>query len=994
MSTFLQELAQHLHNDYKHDLSKLVVMFPSLRARAFFNDALWATSEQTIWQPHYTSIDEVMERASGLKRVDQIRLLSELYKVYTQVFENVAFDHFYHWGCILLSDFNMIDRYMVNANHLLVNISDLKEIDDISYLTDEQKDIIKGFWRNLQSKQDIDDLTEHKKRFLKMWKALPAIYNTFRNNLISEHIGYPGLIYRTAAELIQENKAVDIEPKRFIIAGFNALSKSEQILFDHLAKREQGAEFYWDYDNYYVNTNTDNVKYNGHEAGMFLSQNIRKFPNAHPISTDNLAKKKEHISATACVSNIAQVKHIGKILESIPEDELNKDTAIVLTDENLLTPLLHALPERVKKVNVTMGFPLKNTLAYSLIEILITMQSHCRTKDNIATFYHKDVTRLLSHPYITDICGKVARDKIHDIIAKRVVMIDETFLSNITIKENDNNNEQKLRAGEIFAKLFVSTKIQDELEDWKCLANYITEILDIVSEYNCVSSSIENPDRNNENRLLAAEEITKLANMIESCNIPLSTETFVSLLRRHLQTVTIPYEGKPLDGIQVLGILETRNLDFKNVIILSMTDANFPGNHHSNQSSFIPYHLCYAYDMPTPEHHEAMYAYYFYRLLQRAKRVHMLYCSRADEKSTGECSRYIYQLDFEYGGIEKHTLGVDLSIEEETSIEVKKEGKVLEALMRYTDNNPKPRLAPTALFKYVECPLKFYFSSIAELRTRNELSDKMDALSIGDIVHKTMERLYDENGIVGNTNPKADIERLRNIEIVSPVVDSVIGKILYNNPNAKESDFSGDTQLVKEVIIKYIIDGIMYYDTTLHKDYTVKHLEKEIHHKHVTKQGYKVKLYGIADRIDELSDGTKQIIDYKSGYKPHLEFNDIDTLFNGKPAQRISNVFQTLLYSMIVSKSKDENENNKVVETKPSLFYASQMLSNNKYSPLLKMTATDPPQEIVKYSSVSEEFEAQLKELLDELFDPDVAFKQVENRDACTLCDYNKICKR
>ena len=317
MSTFLQELAQHLRNNYMHDLSKLAVMFPSLRARAFFNEALWATSEQTIWQPHYTSIDEVMERASGLKRVDQIRLLSELYKVYTQVFEDVTFDHFYRWGCILLSDFNMIDRYMVDANLLLVNISDLKEIEsDTSYLTDEQKDIIKGFWRNFQNKQEIDDLTEHKKRFLKMWKALPAIYNTFRNNLLHERIGYPGLIYRTAAELIKDNKPVDIEPKRFIIAGFNALSKSEQILFDHLAKREQGAEFYWDYDNYYVNTNVDNVKYNGHEAGMFLSQNIRKFPNAHPISTDNLAKKKEHISATACVSDIAQVKHIGKILEN------------------------------------------------------------------------------------------------------------------------------------------------------------------------------------------------------------------------------------------------------------------------------------------------------------------------------------------------------------------------------------------------------------------------------------------------------------------------------------------------------------------------------------------------------------------------------------------------------------------------------------------------------------------------------------------------------
>ena len=992
MSTFLQELAQHLRNNYKHDLSKLVVLFPSLRARAFFNDALSATSEQTIWQPYYTSIDEVMERASGLKRVDQIRLLSELYKVYAQVFENVTFDHFYHWGCMLLSDFNMIDRYMVDAKLLLVNISDLKELEaDVSYLTQEQKDIIKSFWSNFQNKQEIEDLTEHKKRFLKMWKALPFIYNTFRDNLLKEHIGYPGLIYRTAAERIKNNESVDIEPKRFIIAGFNALSKSEQILFSHLATREHGAEFYWDYDEYYVKANDDNAKNNGHEAGMFLSQNIKRYPNAHPISTDNLAKKKEHISATACVSNIAQVKHIGKILESIPNEELNKDTAIVLTDENLLIPLLHALPERVKKVNVTMGFPLKNTLAYSLIEILITLQSHSRTKDNAACFYHKDVTQLLSHPYIADTCGNVAHSKIKEIIAKRVVMIEETFLTDITIKDDDNK-EQKLRAKTLLSKLFVHVKQKEEQDkdsvdnkSWNRLAEYITDILNTISEYNHTEDSGDGRDRNSEHRLLAIEEITKLANMIERCNIPLSIDTFVSLLRRHLQTVSIPYEGKPLDGLQVLGILETRNLDFKNVIILSMTDANFPGN-HTNQASLIPYNLRYAYDMPTPEQHEAMYAYYFYRLLQRAKRVHMLYCSRADEKSTGECSRYIYQLDFEYGGIEKRTLGVDLSIEDETSIVVEKRGEVMEALMRYTDNNLKPRLAPTALFKYVECPLKFYFSSIAELRTRNELTDKMDALAIGDIVHKTMETLYKKHDIVGKLNPMSDIEKLRNSEIVEPVVDMVIGKILYKNPNATIDDFSGDTQLVREIIIKYIIDGIMYYDTK-RSGFTVTNLEEEIAYRHETKHGLKVKLFGIADRIDTLSDNTKQIIDYKSGYKPHLEFSSIDSLFDGTPEQRISNVFQTLLYSMIVHK----NDN---IDTKPSLFYASQMLLKDEYSPLLKLTDINPPQEITNYAMVSERYEERLKELLDELFDSETPFKQVENRDACTRCDYNRICKR
>ena len=992
MSTFLLELAEHLRNSYKNDLSKLVVMFPSLRARAFFNDALSSVSQDTIWQPHYTSIDEVMERASGLKRVDQIRLLGELYNVYKERFPNETFDHFYHWGCVLISDFDMIDKYMVNAKLLLVNLSDLKELEaDVSYLTKEQKDIIKSFWSNFQNKQDIDDLSIQKQRFLEMWKALPVIYTNFRNNLLEKHIGYTGLIYRTAAERITNNEVVDIEPKRFIIAGFNALSKSEQILFKHLSRREPGADFYWDYDDYYVQSNTDNVKNNGHEAGVFISENIRMFPNANPISTNNFAHRKEHLSATACVSNIAQVKHIGEILKSIPKEELNKDTAIVLTDENLLTPLLHSLPESVEKVNVTMGYPIKNTLAYSLIEILVTLQTHCRAKDGVTTFYHKDVAQLLSHPYITDICGDVAREKIKEIATKRVIMVEDRLLNESIKDKNYSTTAEIERANDILSKLFVDAKTielaQTDGEQecgWKKLAHYIVDVLNTISALQDFNE-FDSDNYNNEHRLLVANEITKLVNLIEACKIPLSTEIFVSLLRRHLQTISIPYEGKPLDGLQILGILETRNLDFKNVIILSMTDANFPGN-HTSQASLIPYNLRFAYEMPTPEQHEAMYAYYFYRLLQRAKRINMLYCSRADEKSTGECSRYIYQLDFEYGGVEKHTLGVDLNIEEERPISVAKGEREMEALMRYTDDNERPRLAPTALFKYVECPLKFYFSSIAGLRARNELTDKMDALAIGDILHKSMETLYTKYEIIGKPNPMASIEKLRKHEVVEPIVDMVIGEMLYNNPKATTKDFTGDTQLVREIIIKYIIDGIMYYDT-IRSNYTITNLEQEINYRHITQQGYRVKLYGIADRIDTLSNGTKQIIDYKSGYKPHLEFKSIDSLFNGNPEQRISNVFQTLLYSMIVHK-------NEHVDTKPSLYYASRMLLNDDYSPLLKEIDRDTPQEIASYTMVSEAYEEQLKAILDELFDPTKAFEQAENRDTCTRCDYNRICKR
>jgi ATP-dependent helicase/DNAse subunit B len=331
-------------------------------------------------------------------------------------------------------------------------------------------------------------------------------------------------------------------------------------------------------------------------------------------------------------------------------------------------------------------------------------------------------------------------------------------------------------------------------------------------------------------------------------------------------------------------------------------------------------------------------------------------------------------------------LGIDINIEENTSIVVHKGEKEMAEILKYADENEKPRLSPTRLFKYVKCPLMFYFDSIAKLSHSDELTDKMDALTIGSILHKSIETLYKEHNIVGMLNPQASIEKLRNKEVVEPVVDAVIGEKFYNNPKATTEDFTGDTLLVRDVIIKYIIDGIMYYDSK-HDGYIIKELEHSINYRYTTSQGHQVKLYGEADRIDKLSNGMRQIIDYKSGHETHLEFAGIDSLFNGKDEKRISNVFQTLLYAMIVHYEKK-------TKTVPSLFYASKMLKNDKYSPFLKNMGLKPASEITDYDMVKNEFEPRLKALLDELFDPTKPFVQAEDKSACSYCDYKTICKR
>lgn len=951
MITFQSELAQALLRRHSYDMSELVVLFPSLRARAFFNDALNTLVDRPIWQPSWSTIDEIMERGSGLIRGERIRLISELFKVYVKHHPSESFDRFYFWGDMLISDFDMIDKYLVDADKLLRNIEDIKEIEaDVSYLTKEQERIL-SFWSSIGPEVS---LTEQKRLFLKVWRSLPAIYKEYRERLFKLGIGYPGMIYRTTAERIKRGEDIELLQKRYVLAGFNALSKSEEILFNHLAHSEHGAEFYWDYDDYYV-ANRD------HEAGLFMRGNLSSHPATEPISHDNFSKVKKQLHAIACASNIVQVKHIPNIINALPKEEIDKRTAIVLTDENLLIPLLHSLPKSVGSVNVTMGYPIKTTLAYTFVERLFTLQAHSRTKEDITKFYYADVMELLSHPYVVDSRRELCLKLSGDITANRITSVDATMFA-------DDN--------------LLSTIFSCKCSDWRSLSQYICRILLTLLDIQ-QGMSVEHIEYLN----IVHEEIRKTTLSLENCDIEPSIEVYTSLLRRHLQGVTIPFEGEPIEGLQIMGILETRNIEFKNVIILSMTDANFPGN-RTEQPSFIPYSLRLAYGMPTPEEHEAMYAYYFYRLIQRAERVDMLYCSRADEKSTGEQSRYIYQLEYESPyRIEKQSVGVDLKLEDAKPITITKGKKEMAILNRYLTPKSGYDLSPTALFRYIECPLKFYFATIAHIKASDEISSKIDALTFGNILHETMQALYTP---LVETKDKRDatktldkIATLCNKSTVEQAVDKTIARLLQGAEDAIVEEFSGDTLLVRDIIIKYIYEGILRYDSS-RMEFTIAGLEDPVELRFPISNGRSVNLAGRADRIDRLKDETLQIVDYKSGNKPHLEFSGISNLFNGAPEERISNIFQTLLYSMMLQQGHK-------AEVCPSLYYASQMLSK-EYSPFIVDRSTNV--EIGKYRDIQESFEEELTSVFEELFDPEVAFKQVEDSDACTYCDYKKICRR
>lgn len=943
---FISEFAETLLERYAGDLSGIVVMFPSLRARTFFNEAVSNIVNHPVWQPSWATIDELMERGANLVRGERIRLISELYKVYIKYHPMEDLDKFYFWGDMLISDFDMIDKYLIDADQLLRNITDIKEIEaDVSYLTSEQEQLIKSFWSSIGSELS---LTEQKQRFLEVWRSLPAIYHEYREQLFKLGIGYPGMIYRATAEKIKRGESIPIEDKHYVIAGFNALSKSEEILFSYLAKSGKGAEFFWDYDNYYV----DNKE---HEAGLFIRNNLSLFPETTPLSHDSFDSIDKSITATACVSNIVQVKHVANIISSIPRDELDKQTAIVLTDENLLIPLLHSLPDEVESVNITMGYPIKTTLAYSFLERIISLHAHSHIKGDETRFYHDDITGLLTHPYIINSCPK-AKKIAADIIANKLIMVDSAIFNNT----------------EILDKIFIGVS-ENSIKYSKYLIDVMSRVLGVITDV-----------AQQEYMRLIIDAIRKVTHSIANCELEISKEIFVSLLRRHIQTLTLPYEGEPIEGVQIMGILETRNIDFKNVIILSMTDATFPGD-RTDKPSFIPYGLRLAYGMPTHSEHEAMYAYYFYRLIQRAERVDLLYCSRADYKSTGERSRYISQLEYESRyNIAKHSVGVDLGIVDAQPIVIEKSAKIMSSLQRFLSSNSSSSLSPTALFKYLECPLKFYLSTIAHLKTPDELEDTIDPLTLGNILHGAMEELYGD--ICGKENPHAMIEQKRNRDVVEPAVDRAICKELRLKDGADSVDFSGDTLLVRDIITKYIINGVMRYDLS-RKDFTVESLEcEDILLRYPISNNRVVNLSGRADRIDRLSNGSMQVIDYKSSKRAHLTYQGVEALFNGDSSAKVSNAFQILYYAMLLHRIHS-------VDVVPSLYYASQMLSK-EYSPLITTDPKDKKGCVESYAAIKDEFERELTSALDRLFDPNEPFTQVEDVNACKMCDFKKICRR
>ena len=959
MESFLKLVAADLYKHTEGNLAHTAVVFPNKRAGLFFNEYLAQESESPIWSPAYVSISELFRSLSPWEVGDPVKLVCELYKIFRRETQSTeTLDDFYFWGEMLISDFDDADKNKVDTDKLFSNLQDLRNImDDYTFIDDEQEEAIRQFFQNFS----IERRTALKERFISLWDVLGNIYKGFRESLASQNIAYEGMMYRHVIEHLDVDK---LPYEKYVFVGFNVLNKVEHTLFTQL-KDARKAVFYWDYDEFYMKENRQAVT---HEAGEFIRRNLRDFPS--PLSGElfkNLSKPKE-VHYIASSTENAQARYLPQwIRNNLTTPE--KETAVVLCNEALLQPVLHSLPAEVKHVNITMGFPLSQTPVYSFLIALLELHTHgFNFKSGRYTF--QSVVTLLKHPYTRQLTGQ----------------------AELLEKELTRNNRFYPLPGELGKDEFL-TRLFTPLSGNLNLCIRLSETLQQVAGiYQANTSGTEDTDAFNqlyrESLFKAYTTINRFRTLIEEDELTVQSETFRRLLVKVLSATNIPFHGEPAIGMQVMGVLETRNLDFRHLVLLSVNEGQLPKS--GGDSSFIPYNLRKAFGMTTIEHKIAVYAYYFYRLLQRAERITLMYNTSSDGLNRGEWSRFMLQFLIEWPHpITRQFLEAGQSPQGTSPITVEKTPDVMRRMQSLFDvrTNPKAKFSPSALNYYLDCPLKFYYRYVAGLSAPDEVSAEIDSATFGSIFHYAAEHIYKDLTTHGKVINKEALETLLRNEVkLQDYVDTAFKKLFFNVPQNEKPEYNG-VQLINSAVIARYLKQLLQNDLR-YAPFTFIASEMEVDEPidiQTPKGVIKSRIGGIIDRMDS-KDGTLRIVDYKTGgdadTPPHVE-----SLFI--PDKKRSNyVFQTFLYAAIMCRKQP------TMKIAPALLYIHRAATET-YSLVIQMGEPRKPKEAVEdFSKYEKEYRERLQGLLEEIFNPEKSFTQTEIIEKCTYCDFKALCKR
>lgn len=942
MKTFIALCVEDLMSRYRGELHKLVLVFPNKRPVAFFSKELAQYANKPMLMPQMKTINELFTEKSGFFVPDTLQLIIKLYEAYASVAQNAEpFDDFYFWGEMLLNDFDDIDKYLVDAEDMFRNIKAIKSIEDqFSYLTEEQIKAIKTFWASF----DFERLSNDQKEFLKIWEILHYIYIYFKAELNKEGIAYEGMMCRNVIEQMKEGGALEWGEFTYVFVGFNALNKCEEKLFDILNARKQ-AEFFWDMDEYYV---ADEVN----EAGLFLRKNLDSYPVTNEEFDFNNIRKNKNINIVASPNQTAQAKFTSELLQELETDsEDYSDTAVILANEDFLLPVLYSIPENIEKINVTMGYSLKISPVFALVESLLELQKNSSKQG----FYYKDILSVLSSSMLPD----TAKDDVQEL--KDYIV---------------GNNKIRL-ASSVFEEKYILNNLFKHVDSGYDLIHYLADIIFLLAH----ESGVE-PERNIEKVFLykIATALNELLTTLGKKHIQIENKTLaIKFIKKVLAGLSIPFEGEPINGLQVLGVLETRLLDFKNIIILSLNEGVFPKGKAA--PSFVPHNIRVGFGVPTLKHQDAIFSYYFYRLLQRSEKIHLIYSQQITDDSKGEMSRFISQI--KYAGLfnpEEQEISVQISSRDVEVISIEKGKKTASVFDQFYKHERK--LSPTALNTFISCPLQFYFKYIEGLSEEDEVHEMLDDAEFGKLFHYTLEYLY--KPYIDSIVSEDVIDTLNNKEQIQSIVEQAFNKYIFNRDIDDDVNIDGYNEVIYEVLLLYI-DNALRADR---KDapFKVLGLEKKCFSEFILDNTKSIMLYGDIDRLD-MQEGRCRIIDYKTGAGKR-EFKSVEQLFDTSLDKRNKHALQALFYSYVYSLETGCSKKNVV----PALFLIRDQYSDTDCRLIIgdrfKKKTLDT------YEDIAAEFEGYLEQTINRIFDMTEPFYQTDNGKYCSYCDFKQICKK
>lgn len=988
---FLSSIAKYYLSENGSDMSNLTFVFPSHRAGVFFRNALQKTSKgKVLLAPHITTISELLCNKTSLNIADNLTLTFELYNCYYNVFKeieevNTSFEFFYSWSAMFLGDFDDIDKYLVDAKQVYSNTTDYMMLaDDLSHLSDDQRKAIEAFWQIIFDNDNDGKI--YKKRFIDIYTQMYTIYSNFKDTLSKKNLAYDGMLYRMAVENINEYFLND--ETHYVFVGFNALTEAEIRIFKGLQDAHK-ADFFWDYTPEMEKDAKENIT-DGCER--FVIKHAKMFPSPSGIRPQ-YPESFPKINIINFAYPQGQVARVTDFVKRNYIEQNDKSTAIILTDENMLLPVLSAIPklsDTKDKVNVTMGYPIKFSQVYGLADLLQRLQNsiNIHTDANGVSFYSKIVQAILQHPCVNDICSNEASVLINKIIKENIIFVPISDFAHC----------------DLLAKIFVRLNDSDSITD------YVISIFDIIFNH------YVNNDNNDKNKSILREcayMVIKTANrfndLITQCDttsFPLeqiiSTEMKFNMFISMLNSQTLDFCGMPLDGLQVMGILETRAVNFDKLIILDMNEGVFPKK--STGMTFIPSCLRHSFGLPTHEYQDAIFSYYFFRLIRGAKEVELLYTNTTDSEDRKGISRFILQLKYQYGiDMKTHIAIHPLNIRTTAPHSIKKNEVIMQHLYNLycgptrEDDSKQKFISPSAFSIYIECPLKFYFSKIMRINEPDDIVEEAGNNDIGTIFHHVMERLY------GGCNDQIDTIGVNKIAVrENGLLDDNAKKRILNNPSiidalicegfemtlklkhVTKDTLIGRNRLYYDIIYKCVIQLIQK-----EKNITFLKAEEQVRGEINIKSSNKdicVRLGGIIDRQHK-EDDKHWVIDYKTGKAYDNKKTNLESLFLSKDHNKYKAIFQTMLYCKLLSEK---------LGSQASTLYPGIIWIQNLYKEEFNYNLNDKDGHILTYNEENKTlFDTLFEEKLSELFDPNVPFTPCEDpTNTCKYCAYVNLCHK